>query len=251
MTGQYPRDPDRHILHMPLKKDRSVIDDTYYHKKRGPLYRLYTVALRGLALVLLPIWAKWDCRYRIVGRENFKKVRGQGAVLILNHVHFLDVPIACGCAIRTRKVRYVTLGENMDIPVAGSLLRALGGIPLGGTVSGVKEFRRIVTHLLERRKLVLFCAESALWPYYQGIRPFHRGGFVCAVRAGVPVIPMVITFDQTDRKRPRLIMTIGEPIPSDGKSARSLCDETHRFFEDTARRFYGEQENFEDETDTV
>lgn len=239
MTPHYPRDPDEHILRMPHKKTRSVIDASYAFESRNPIYRLGAWLLRQVALLVLPIWATFACHYRIVGRKNLKKVRGRGAVLIINHVYFLDVPIACGCAIRNRKVRYVTLGENMDIPVAGRIIKMLGGIPLGSNFSGVKAFQRTVADLLKRHKLVLFCAEGSLWPFYRGIRPFHRGGFVSAVQAKAPVVPMVITFSDGRHGRQKLTMTICNPIPSEGKSAKTLCDETRRVFEETACAFYG------------
>ena len=239
MIPAYPHDPDAHILHMPHKKKRSVIDASYDFESRNPFSLLGAWLLRQVALLVLPVWAKFACRYRIVGRKNLKQVRGRGAVLIINHVYFLDVPIACACAIRTRKVRYITLGDNMDIPVAGRIIKMLGGIPLGSNFSGVKAFQRTVVNLLKHRKLVLFCAESSLWPYYRGIRPFHRGGFSVAVQANVPVVPMVITFSEGRRGRQQLTMTIREPISSDGKSVKTLCDETHQVFEETARAFYG------------
>ena len=234
----YPRDPNEHILHVPHKKKRSVIDASYRFENHNLFYQLYAGLLRGLALVVLPVWAKFACHFRIKGRENLKKLKGQGAVLIMNHVYFLDIPIAC-CAAASRKVRYVTLGENLDIPVAGSIIKALGGIPLASDFAGMKAFHRTIVDLLGRKKLVLFCAESALWPYYRGIRPFHRGGFIVAAQAKAPVVPLVITFEDRKRGRPRLIMTVGEPIPSEGKNAKSLCEETHRVFEDMTRTFYG------------
>ena len=239
MTSPYPHDPDEHILQMPHKKKRSVVDASYRFESRNPIYRMNAWLLRQVALIVLPIWAKLACQYRVIGRKNLRKVRHQGAVLIINHVYFLDVPIACGCAIRDRKVRYVTLGENMDIPVAGRIIKILGGIPLGSNFSGAKAFQRTVVNLLKRRKLVLFCAESSLWPRYRGIRPFHRGGFVAAVQAGAPVVPMVITFSDGWFGRPKLTMTVGEPISSTGKTAKALCEETHRVFEKIAQDFYG------------
>ena len=136
MTSPYPHDPDEHILQMPHKKKRSVVDASYRFESRNPIYRLNAWLLRQVALIVLPIWAKLACQYRVIGRKNLRKVRHQGAVLIINHVYFLDVPIACGCAIRDRKVRYVTLGENMDIPGAGRIIKMLGGIPLGSNFSG-------------------------------------------------------------------------------------------------------------------
>lgn len=249
LPPRYPRDPNEHILHVPHKKKRSFIDASYRFENHNLFYQLYAGLLRGLALLVLPIWAKFACHFRIKGRENLKKVKGQGAVLIMNHVYFLDIPIAC-CTAASRKVRYVTLGENLDIPVAGSIIKALGGIPLASNFAGMKAFHRTVVDLLSRGKLVLFCAESALWPYYRGIRPFHRGGFIAAVQAHVPVVPLVITFEDRRRGRPRLIMTVGEPIPSQGKNAKALCEETHQVFEDMTRAFYGPEDE-ENERPTV
>lgn len=58
MTSPYPHDPDEHILQMPHKKKRSVVDASYRFESRNPIYRLNAWLLRQVALIVLPIWAK-------------------------------------------------------------------------------------------------------------------------------------------------------------------------------------------------
>ena len=66
--------------------------------------------------------------------------------------------------------------------------------------------------------------EVVLHPYYQGIRGFKRGAFLTACEAGVPVIPMVISYRHPGgiagllRRKPCLTLKILPPVapPSGG-----------------------------------
>lgn len=236
----YPASPDEHMLHVRRRETHLPIDADYAFEESGLLYRLAAAALRGLALLVMPIWAHFAADYRIVGRENLRELEGRGAVLVANHVYFLDAPIICACLSPARKIRYVTLGENMDIPFAGPIMKALGGLPLPDTPGGMRAFRRTVDDLLGRGKWVLFLAEGALWPHYRGIRPFRKGGFSFAVRNQVPVLPLVYTFEEGALGRERIVLTVGRPIEP-GTSAGKLCERTQQYFEETAAAFYAQQ----------
>lgn len=239
---KYPSSPDEHMLHMRHREKHIPIDASYSFEETGLLYQLSAAALRALALLVLPIWARFAVDYRIIGRENLRFLENRGAILIANHVHFLDAPIICSCLSQTRKIRYITLGENMDIPVAGPIIKALGGIPLPDSLGGMRSFRRVVDDLLGRGKWVLFMAEGALWPYYRGIRAFHKGGFSFAARNQVPVVPLVYTFEEGAFSRERMVLTIGKPIEPDGRTAEQLLEVTQHYFEETAAAFYRRHE---------
>ena len=96
--------------------------------------------------------------------------------------------------------------------------------------------------LLGRGKWVLFMAEGALWPYYRGIRAFHKGGFSFAARNQVPVVPLVYTFEEGAFSRERMVLTIGKPIEPDGRTAEQLLEVTQHYFEETAAAFYRRHE---------
>ena len=107
---------------------------TYMSKPGLPVLRAYARSQRPVASRAGQVW----CGYRIRGREHARQVRGRGVVVVANHVHPLDCITICGCLFRLRRTRFVTLTENLDIPVLGPLIRAYGGLPITETASGTR-----------------------------------------------------------------------------------------------------------------
>ncbi len=227
------------MIKMRHKKKKSVIGRDYQFEENGMIYQSLAVLLRLIGLLVIPVWAKVASGYRISGKQNLAGVKHRAAILIANHVYFLDAPIICACVNRMKKTRIISLGENMDIPVVGHLIKALGAIPLADTKSGMVKFSETVSHLLDRGKHILFFAEGALWPYYHGIRPFRSGGFLFAVKKQVPVVPVILLFDKVRGGRERLRIHICEPIMPEGMSVAGLKEKTRQCFEEHAAQFYG------------
>ena len=119
---------------------RRRVDGAYVYESKNPVYRFFAGVLRAVVALLLPVLAKVWCGYRIRGREHARQVRGRGVVVVANHVHPLDCITICGCLFRLRRTRFVTLTENLDIPVLGPLIRAYGGLPIAETASGTRRF---------------------------------------------------------------------------------------------------------------
>lgn len=168
-----------------------------------------------------------------------KEVKNTGVIITCNHVHPTDAPI---CATRLfglkRKVRIVMLAENMDIPVAGPLLEALGAIPLGDTINGMKHFNGYIKILLRRNKPVLIFPEAALWPYYRKIRPFNRGAFLFAEQTKVPILPVVLTFKTRKNGKQKMIVNILKPVYPENKTSKELLDEVQNLYINFTNDFY-------------
>ena len=177
--------------------------------------------------------------YKIRGRENLKAVKKKGVVIISNHVHTTDSPlIATRIFGAGRKVRIITLSSNMDIPVASDLMVALGAIPIADTIKGVKHFTNTVEELLKKNKPVLFFPEAALWPYYRGLRPFHKGAFTFAVKTKTPVLPIMSTFVTRKNGKQKMIVTILPPIFPEEQSAADLMEQTRTVCKNYIDDFY-------------
>lgn len=239
----YPDDPHEHILKQRQKKNPPPVDENYNYESKNIFFKLFSWFFYSLAWLLLPIWAAFWMRPIVKGRKYLRQVRKQGVIMVANHIHKLDAPIICACANRSRKIRFVMLKENLDIPVTGQFLRALGGIPLGSTMGGMKNFSRYVHSLLERKKAVLIYPEAALWPYYTKLRPFLNGAFVFATKSKVPVLPMVYTFKVNKRgKKTRMVLNILPPIPyREGVTIKQLADETHAAMQKALDDFYANE----------
>ncbi len=226
----YPQDPHEHMVKTKLRKEPKVIDENYKYLSNNIFYRLYCGFLRLLGFILFPIAGKVMLSYKVRGKRNLRKVKG-GAVLVANHVHYIDTLLLSSVVSRWKKTYVVTLSTDMDIPVARHLIKGYGALPLGTTFGGSKKFNATVDSLLKNKKRILVFPEVALWPYYTEIRPFQKGAFAFAARNEVPVVPVVLTYSKTKVfKRIRLTLNICPAIYPKDMNAKQLCDLTYDNF---------------------
>ena len=91
----------------------SFLKDTFY----------YLIAVPILFLV-----NKFVLGYKLIGKENIKKVPG-AKITISNHVHTIDCSMN-GLVSFPQYCYFVTLQSNIDLPFIGKLVRLLRGIPI-------------------------------------------------------------------------------------------------------------------------
>lgn len=126
------------------------------------------------------------------GRKNLKAVEGTGAVTVCNHIHPMDCTMV-NTALWGRRRYFVSLESNFRIPVAGHLLKILGAVPMSSKASLAIEMFTAMETALKDGALVHIYPEGLLVPYAKGIRTFKNGAFRLAFKAGVPVLPLVIS----------------------------------------------------------
>lgn len=152
----------------------------------GPVYR----GVRRLVFALFSPLFRQLYGFRVIGMEHAEACSG-GCVAVCNHVHPLDC-VMLACSFPQRRMWFLSQPSNLELPVAGPLIRLLGAIPVP---DGPKAYRE-----LYRRLDRLFACGHWLLVYPEGWRargcaalhPFHTGAFSFAVHSGVPVLPCVL-----------------------------------------------------------
>ena len=152
----------------------NFISNTVYYLIGGPILTIVNKVFLG---------------YKIIGRENLKKVQG-GKVTISNHMHYLDCTMN-GLMNFPNFVHFVILESNFKIPVAGFLIKLLKAIPIPTDKSKKKHFYEYVSKLLQDGETVHIYPEGELKVYNQNLMDFKKGAFVFAVENNVPVVPTV------------------------------------------------------------
>lgn len=177
------------------------------------LYALAVLLSRGILL------AGWS--YRAFG---LRRVPCSGGVLLAStHQSHLD-PVLIGIALG-RPVHFMARSTLFEIPGFGTLIRALNAFPVRRGTADLEAMREGIRRLRAGAALLVF-PEGTRSPDGR-IQPIHPGALLLAVRAGVPVVPVIV--DGANRAWPKhrsfprphpVSVRFGEPIPLPESSDR-------------------------------
>ena len=175
---------------------------------------VYT-AVVGFARAL---FAAQGLRFTITGAQHFP--REGGAVLVMNHVGYLDFAYA-GLAARPqgRLVRFMAKESVFRHRVSGPLMRGMKHIPVDRE-AGAASFRTAV-NALKAGEIVGVFPEATISASFE-LKDFKNGAVRMAQAGGVPIIPMAIWGSQRvwtkglpkrlGRTKVPIVLSVGEPI---------------------------------------
>lgn len=148
--------------------------------------------VRRLILQFFPPVFRCLYGWRVSG-DIPREAMAAGAVSVSNHVHTLDCCMLA-CAFEEYHMQFLTLASNLRIPIAGAVVKLMGGIPLPENLSGWKDVYRRVEGAFAAGQLLQIYPEGELVSGCRQLREFKPGAFNFAVKYSKPVIPCVIRF---------------------------------------------------------
>lgn len=141
--------------------------------------------------------ARWGAAavFRLIGSRI--EVRGEPpgsgdeAVVVSNHQSYLDGIILT--AVLPPHYTFLIKREMVKVPIAGFVLARLGSefVDRSSGQQRHRSARRLLEAAREGRALAVF--PEGTFDERPGLKPFHMGAFRAAFRAGMPVVPVVIT----------------------------------------------------------
>lgn len=139
---------------------------------------------------------------KINGIEYFEELLDQGVIITCNHFNAFDnfaLHYAFYPYIKANLYKVIREGNFTSFPgFYGLLFRHCQTLPLSSNLSCMKLFRKAVSTLLERKQKILIYAEQGMWWNYRKPRPTERGAFLFAAKSNVPVLPVLITMEDSE-----------------------------------------------------
>ena len=140
----------------------------------------------------------------IRGEENIKAL-DSGAIITCNHFNAHDsfaIQLAYEAANNKKRKLYRVIreGNYTSFPgFFGFLMRHCNTLPLSSNRHAMAEMSGAVDHLLKKGHFVLVYPEQSMWWNYRKPKPLKDGGFYMAAKAVVPVLPVFITMEDTNK----------------------------------------------------
>jgi 1-acyl-sn-glycerol-3-phosphate acyltransferase len=164
------------------------------------------------------MFAAQGLKFTITGARNFPT--SGGAVLVINHLGYLDFAYAGLAAVPSRRlVRFMAKEAVFRHKISGPLMRGMHHIPVD-RAAGAASFREAVSALREGEIVGVF-PEATISRSFE-LKAFKSGAVRMAQAAGVPVLPMIIWGSQRvwtkghpkrlGRTNVPITLSVGEPI---------------------------------------
>lgn len=202
----------------------------------------------------------------IKGIENLNKVT-TGAMVTCNHFNPFDcftvekVFRMSGKIEEKKLYKVIREGNYTNFPgLYGFFFRNCDTLPLSSNKRTMVEFMKAVDTLLQKGDFILIYPEQSLWWNYRKPKPLKHGAFKMAVRNNVPVIPIFITMQDSDKidgegyPIQEYTVNIAEPIYPDKnltsrENVEMMLNKNFEVWKNIYEDFYGIPLEYTTETD--
>jgi 1-acyl-sn-glycerol-3-phosphate acyltransferase len=204
-------------------------------------YTLYRIARAWLRQVMTSLTVICGVRWRVQGMENLPVGQTSPAILLVKHQSTLEtflMPV-----LMPHPLAYVFKRELLYIPFFGWAMGRLDMVHIDRSLR-TQAFNRVVEQgkrLLAQGVWVIMFPEGTRIPRGQAGN-YKGGGTRLAVATGAPVIPIAVASGRcwprkSFMKHPGVVdVSIGKPIPSEGRGAEELTREVEAWIESEMRR---------------
>lgn len=204
-------------------------------------YTLYGIARAWLSVVMHGLTVICGVRWRVRGMENLPSGQTSPAILLVKHQSTLEtflMPV-----LMPHPLAYVFKRELLYVPFFGWAMGRLDMIHIDRSLR-TQAFSKVVEQgkrLLGQGVWVIMFPEGTRIPRGKAGN-YKSGGTRLAVATGAPVIPIAVSSARcwprkAFVKHPGVVdVSIGQPIPSEGREADDITREVEAWIEAEMRR---------------
>ncbi len=196
------------------KKTLARIKTYYKPKKSFAFYRFLRVILRPLQMLVWPT--------KVIGAENAKKVKG--ALFTCNHYSKMDSMIPYFVLFK-KEAHALAKYELFINPVAGWFLHRMGAIPVRRGEADIESVKQVLRVLKDGKQLLIFPEGTRNKEGTQHMAEFKTGTARFAIKAKVPVVPMI--YYQSPKAFRKNWLYVGEPFSLEEFYGARTIDENH------------------------
>lgn len=173
---------------------------------------------------------------RVEVRQEGVLAPGASYIFLANHQSLFDIPVLL--ATVPNQVRMMAKRSLFRVPVFGWALAAGGFIPIdrGDRSTARQSFSSAIAHIRGGTSILLF--PEGTRSLSDTLLPFQRGGFLLALKSGLPIVPVGIRGTRAVQRkgvwtiRPgTVVVTYGAPIDCAAygvRRMRELTEEVRR-----------------------
>ncbi len=191
------------------------IDETYKYIHKNPLWIIGSFLIHQILSIPIKVgYAKLKFRFKVIGKEKFKKCKKQGFFVYGNHTQSFGDTFFISNSLYPRRNYMIVNPENVSIKGMGNFVQTFGAIPIPTKRSGMKNFIDAVEKRIKQGHPVTIFPEAHIWPYYTKIRPFKSVSFRYPAELNVPVFCATNTYQSYGKNNDkiRIVMYIDGPF---------------------------------------
>jgi 1-acyl-sn-glycerol-3-phosphate acyltransferase len=192
-----------------------------------PVQRKATITYRIMRVLLLPVFHMLFV-FQVKGRQNAP--RGTNFVLIANHLNWLDSFAITASFPPEPRMHF--LGDPTGLQTRRfqwAFIRRIGGyIPVNTRGGSGPALYHHVDKCLQRGGIVVLFPEGRYGSAEGEVGELKKGFAHFAIENHVPVLPVGLSGTKDVWLRKKILVFIGEPISSDGRSVDELVAEGGR-----------------------
>lgn len=203
--------------------NRKDIKPNYKYFKKNPLWQFFAFILyRFIATPLVSLFQLVVYGISIKNTKVLRGYRSKGYFLYGNHTLSAGDAFTPTLISFPKKAHIIVNPDAVSIPVVGTIVEMLGGMPIPTDFVAMKNFNEAVETRAKKGNVVTIYPEAHIWPYYTGIRPYKDVSFKFPIKTNKPVFCFTSTFQKRFLShRPKVTVYVDGPFfPDESKSLK-------------------------------